>query len=210
MISEWANAHGHEITLYNSFLGELPKDLSFDLLIVLGGPLSANENIDWLDNEKDFIQKALSKDKLILGICLGAQLIAKLLGAKIARNSVKEIGWFPITCADNFLSPTLKVFHWHGETFDLPKDSELLASSEACKNQAFAYKDNVLGLQFHLEMNLDSLNEIITHCSDELVAGKYIQNKRQILGGEANIDETRKVLYDVLDGLALRAKEDKA
>ncbi|MFB3777426.1 MAG: type 1 glutamine amidotransferase [Bryobacteraceae bacterium] len=128
--------------------------------IFMGGPMSANDDFPYIRREIDLIERAAAAGKPMLGICLGAQLIAKALGAGVYRNPVKEIGWYPIrwsqaASADPLLaglSGADTVFHWHGETFDLPRGSELLASSERCRNQAFRWGGGAHGFQFHLEV----------------------------------------------------------
>jgi GMP synthase-like glutamine amidotransferase len=129
-------------------------------LISLGGPVSVNDSLPWLAAEERMIERAVAQDKPVLGVCLGSQLIAKTLGARVYRNPVKEIGWFDIgfTAAaldDGLfagLSGSETVFHWHGETFDLPPGAVLLAGSEACRHQAYRVGAAVYGLQFHLEV----------------------------------------------------------
>lgn len=129
-------------------------------LILMGGPMSANDPDAWVRNELAAIEQALRRSQPVLGICLGAQLLAKALGARVYCNHVREIGWFPIewtpdAAADalfhDFASPET-VFHWHGETFDLPAGSAWLARSERCAHQAFRYGAHAYGLQFHLEV----------------------------------------------------------
>ena len=166
-----------------------PDCSEFDLLVVMGGPMSVNDEHEypWLVPEKQFVRAAVSEGKRLLGICLGAQLIASSLGAPVYASTHKEIGWYPIsgtTPSDNsaFRFPReLEVFHWHGETFDLPEDSVLLASSEGCKNQAFQIGTNIIGLQFHLETTPESARDLVAHCGDELVPARYVQTQSEIL-----------------------------
>src|SRR6185503_16612451 len=121
----------------------------------------------------------------VIGVCLGAQLIAEVLGAKVYKNTYREIGWLPVskTAAAKTshlfsdLPDTMNVFHWHGETFDLPKGATQLLSSEACANQAFSYGDNVLALQFHMEMTSNAIKTISEFCQDELIEGPYIHKE---------------------------------
>ena len=129
-------------------------------LIFMGGPMSANDDLPWLRQELQLISEAVERRQPLLGVCLGAQLIAKALGARVYKNPVKEIGWFDIHLTEVAardplfagIGPTETVFHWHGETFDLPPGAEWLAWSEACRNQAFRASPGVYGLQFHLEV----------------------------------------------------------
>ncbi len=129
-------------------------------LVFMGGPMSANDDLLYLRAELDLIRQAVGKGMPVLGICLGSQLIAKALGARVYRNAVKEIGWAPVCWTSaaredplfRGLSGPETVFHWHGETFDLPEGAEWLAWSGSCRNQAFRYGSGVYGLQFHLEV----------------------------------------------------------
>ena len=200
LILEWANLRNHKIKIFKTFKEEFPAQDNSDLLIVLGGSMSANDNFDWLNKEKALIKSHIDKGKLVLGICLGAQLLAKILGAEVKKNKDKEIGWFPISCDSRFLKNNLTVFHWHGETFDLPDGATLLASSKACKNQAFVFNDNVLGLQFHLEINKESINKIVNGCASELVPGPFVQSAEEILANKKHLDVCREELFDLLDG----------
>jgi GMP synthase (glutamine-hydrolysing) len=130
-----------------------------DALIFMGGPMSANDELPYIRDELDLIREAVSLRKPILGVCLGAQLIAKALGALVYANRVKEIGWYPVHWTDAAAEDPVHeglfgsdvVFHWHNETFDLPPGAELLAYSDACRNQAYRAGENIYGLQFHLE-----------------------------------------------------------
>jgi len=137
--------------------GELERA---DGLVFMGGPMSANDDLPWIRGELALIERAAAAGKPVLGVCLGAQLVAKALGARVYRNPVKEIGWYPVHWTEaarrdallDGLSGPETVFHWHGETFDLPAGAEWLAYSEACRHQAFRVGDNVYGFQFHLEV----------------------------------------------------------
>lgn len=140
-----------------------PNVEKYDGLIVLGGPmcLSQRDNYPHLDTEIEAIRTAMEQQMPILGICLGAQLIAAALQARVHRNPVKEIGWYDVSPTDagrkdplfRFFRSSEKIFQWHGDTFDIPHDAVCLASSPDCANQAFRYGDRVYGLQFHLEVD---------------------------------------------------------
>lgn len=192
-IESWVEAAGYEITNTRFFeAAELPNLTKIDLLVVMGGPMSVNDEGDfpWLVSEKQFIREAINSGKTVLGICLGAQLIASAIGARVYRNDVKEIGWFPIhgmlsnnTSIFSF-PPSMKVFHWHGETFDLPSGATRLAKSNGCENQAFQLGRSVIGLQFHLETTPKAAREIVAHCRDELTPSKYVQSEEEILSAK--------------------------
>jgi GMP synthase-like glutamine amidotransferase len=189
-IRSWLTKTGYTITCTPFFESEkLPAFEEIDLLIVMGGPMSVNEEKihPWLVDEKNFIRQMIMSGKPVLGICLGAQLIASAMGAKVYPNSMKEIGWFPvygIPSADSsvFRFPqSLEAFHWHGETFDLPADATRIAKSDGCENQAFQMGRSVVGLQFHLETTLQSVQDLIIHCRYELIPAPFIQTEAEIL-----------------------------
>lgn len=189
-IEPWLLAAGYEVANTAFYLSsELPVLNEIDLLIVMGGPMSVNdeEEFPWLADEKQFIRNAINAGKPVLGICLGAQLIANALDARVYKNQVKEIGWFPIEKVgpgngNCFSFPrTLDVFHWHGETFDLPEGAHHLARSVSCENQAFQVGACAIGLQFHLETTPESARQMVANCQDELVDGQYIQTEAEIL-----------------------------
>ncbi len=188
-IAEWIQKNDHKVNyskFYENF--KFPNIDDFDLLIVMGGPMSTSDDIKfpWLKEEKKFIKEAIEQGKYILGICLGAQLIAECLGSNVHHNKQKEIGWYSIRKSENsinngLLPEILKTFHWHGDTFDLPKDAILLASSEATENQAFLYKYKIAGLQFHMEVTEESLQSMVSHGKEELVPDKYVQSEDELL-----------------------------
>lgn len=208
-IAAWACKHEHQVSRTALYTDEpLPETDAFDLLIVMGGPMGVYDTIEhtWLIKEKYFIEGALRAGKKVLGICLGAQLMADVLGAKVHPNSHKEIGWHPVEQApatsgtdwaqiipDNFFA-----FHWHGDTFDLPSGAVHLASSEACLHQAFFYPPSALGLQFHLESTVDSIDLLVKHCGHELTDGPYIQNGAQIHSHRKRIPESNQLMERIL------------
>ncbi len=192
-IQPWLEKAGYEITNTRLFESEIMPDPDLiDLLIIMGGPMSVNDekSFPWLGEEKKFIREAIHSGKAVLGICLGAQLIASSMGAAVYQNTEKEIGWFPVqrNSADDaslFRFPqSTTVFHWHGETFNLPKAAKLLAQSQGCKNQAIQIGKSVIGLQFHLETTPESAKEIVLNCRDELKQAKYIQTEAEILSAK--------------------------
>ena len=146
----------------------------------------------------------------MLGICLGAQLIAAALGAPVAPNPEREIGWFPVRfdmapCAASgwqMFPETLTAFHWHGDRFELPAGAHLLAESDACDRQAFAWGRKVLALQFHLETTADTAAALVENCKDELTDGAFIQTPEEMLARPERFFEINRVMDQVLDGMA--------
>jgi GMP synthase-like glutamine amidotransferase len=188
-IRGWLNDHGAEVRYTRFFEGDEPQALDgIDMLIAMGGPMSVNDEaaFPWLEVEKQAIREAIARDVPVLGVCLGAQLIASALGARVHANAVKEIGWFPIQgirageSAFEFSRECL-VFHWHGETFDLPSGAVHLAKSAACEHQAFQVGRHVVGLQFHLEITADGLRDLVENCGNELIRGPYVQPPSELL-----------------------------
>ena len=186
----WLREAGYETGVTRWYSGDFPPDpAEIDLLIVMGGPMSVNdENIyPWLVAEKAYIRRWILADRPLLGVCLGAQLIASSLGARVYPNAVKEIGWFPVTAVTPLpeqafrFPPEQTVFHWHGETFDLPPGAIHLARSTGCERQAFQIGRHVIGLQFHLETTLDTAAALIENCRNELVPAPYIQDEATLL-----------------------------
>jgi len=192
-IASWLSSNRYQVTSTRLFEStEFPLVSDVDLLIIMGGPMSVNDEAElpWLIKEKQFVRAVIDAGKPVLGICLGAQMIANVMGSKIYPNIQKEIGWFPTIAKsfdqDFFRFPQSEiVFHWHGETFDLPRAAKLLASSEACINQAFQIGQNVIGLQFHLETTPESLKEISLYCANEIVEGEFVQSA-QVMASKGN------------------------
>jgi GMP synthase-like glutamine amidotransferase len=208
-IEEWITLSGHSLTSTRFFESAiLPEISDIDWLIVMGGPMSVNDEkqYPWLAAEKRFVRKAVDEGKTVLGICLGSQMVSAALGAKVYQNKEKEIGWFDIelTCfakSDRLfidMPDRIKVFHWHGDTFDLPEKAVHLAFSKGCKNQAYSYKDKVLALQFHLEPTENSLRQMIDAGREELKSGLYVQTEQELLRHGQLIETNREILFTLL------------
>ncbi len=178
-IGLWLQRKKAQVT-YTHFYNDtaLPDLKNIDLIVAMGGPMSVNDEREfpWLVEEKRFIREAIAAGKSVIGICLGAQLIASALGARVYPNAEREIGWWPVYAEPkvpgtfHFPAETL-LFHWHGETFDLPPNAAHLARSEACKHQAFQIGRRAIGLQCHPETILQSAEDMTSGCAGELVAG---------------------------------------
>lgn len=190
-MEDWFSARGDSISctaMYEN--AELPDANDLDMLIVMGGPMGIYdyEQHPWLMKEKAFIRSVIDAEKIVLGVCLGAQLIADVLGGRVSYQGHREIGWFPVQKNPNALSKIahafpeqMEVFHWHGDSFQIPDGAERLASSEACVNQSFVFDDRVLGLQFHCETTINSAKDLIEACTDELDGSPWVQNQDDIL-----------------------------
>ncbi len=209
-IEPWTKSRKYSLKRTHFFSNDaLPALNAFDALIVMGGPMSVHDEHEfpWLKAEKQFIEKAIQAGKKVLGICLGAQLIAHVLGVKVTRNRHKEIGWFPVqktqeaekSAIFKALPSAFQAFHWHGETFEIPRSAIHTLKSEACPHQAFVYQSSVVGLQFHLETTLQSAQALITHCQNELVEAPFIQKASEILSDSHRFKTIHSLLDSFLD-----------
>jgi len=212
-IGTWLRARGAALSTSRSWAGDpLPGPESFDWLVVMGGAMNADEESrhSWLADEKRAIERAIAARKHVLGICLGSQLIARVLGAEVTRNRDVEIGWFPIertqgavaSAVGRALPARAEVFHWHGDTFDLPEGAVQLARSAACEQQGFAYGERVLALQFHPEMTPESVLAFAEGGADELVPGAFIQKREALLADAARFARLEALLGHVLEAFA--------
>jgi GMP synthase-like glutamine amidotransferase len=207
-IGVWAGKHGHTMQVCHLYRGDaLPALDAFDLLLVMGGEMNIYEYrvYPWLKPERELIQAALGAGKRVIGICLGAQLIADALGARVAQNPEYEIGWLPVAFGAEgqklfpALPETATVLHWHGDAFDLPKGATRLASSVGCPEQGYAIPGKCLGLQFHLEVD-PALVKLYVEGQGHWPKGPYAQSPEMILAEAGKYHETnRKFLHGLLD-----------
>jgi GMP synthase-like glutamine amidotransferase len=210
----WFRAGGATLRSTHLYRGDaLPELASYDWLVLMGGGMSVNDEatLPWLVPEKELVRSAIAAGKRVLGVCLGAQLIASALGAKVYRNHAKEIGWWPLQreagAATHPLGKVLpdgaEVFHWHGETFDLPNGAVRLARSEACLNQAISVGPRVLGLQFHLETTEASARELIAGSAADLQnPGPFVQTAEAMLARPERFVALNAQMTRVLEALA--------
>ncbi|MDE3399589.1 MAG: GMP synthase [Coxiella burnetii] len=209
-IEVWATQKSYDLSGTHVYKGEkLPRALNFDCLILMGGPQSPfkTDKYPYLLDEIQFVKKDLAGNKKILGICLGAQLIAEALGAKTLHSPYKEIGIYPIQTLpeatdDPFFSKLPKSFdvmHWHNDMPGIPKDVVLLAKGEGCPHQAFRYGDRVYGFQFHMELTLSVIEEMIEKYRGDLEPGKFVRTKEEML--HSNYNEVNAKMFTFLDYL---------
>ncbi len=188
-LADVLEAHGIPWTLVAVDRGEpIPDRLDgYSGLVFMGGPMSVNDDLDWIGRELALIRQAAQVDLPVLGHCLGGQLISKALGGSVGPNPVKEIGWLDVERVDSpaasdwlqDLPPRLPVFHWHGETFTVPDGASLILKSDHCAHQAFV-KGNILAMQCHIEMTSDQVPEWAKLYGHELVASESVQNATEM------------------------------
>jgi len=216
-IGAWAKERGLAVSRTPLFERDvMPGPDDFDWLVVMGGPMGVHgeRRFPWLAAEKRLIGEAIAAGKIVLGVCLGAQLIADVMGARIHRHSHREIGWFPVRLtAEGEASPLFgalprefTAFHWHGDTFDIPAGAVRTAESEGCVNQAFEYEGRVVGLQFHLESTAGSVKALVANCREEIVEGPYAQSEARILSPRESTVGLNAIMDRLLDGLAGKAE----
>lgn len=201
---------GYSLSSTHWYRGDAAPDVgSFDALIVMGGPMGIYDEAiyPWLADEKILIKETIAAGKTVLGICLGAQLIADVLGGKVTRNPHKEIGWLPININPAAAAHPIaqifarypEVFHWHGDTFALPPGAVHLASSEGCANQAYVVQDQIYGFQFHLETTRASAQALIEHCTGDIDGSRYTQSAQAILADSEKFARINRAMSEVIE-----------
>jgi GMP synthase (glutamine-hydrolysing) len=209
-VSHWAEARGVPMTatcLYDT--PSLPAVADFDVLLIMGGPMNIYEDdrYGWLKPEKRLIADAIAAGRIVVGICLGAQLVADALGARVQPNLWREIGWLPVRRSDSAgalgeaLPAVWEAFHWHGDTFDLPAGAAHLAASTACAQQGFVFDERVLALQFHLETTPESARALIAHCGHDIDGGPFVQTAARMLADPARFARANALMHRLLDRL---------
>ena len=211
-IEPWARKRGHSFALVRVNEGEpLPHTRELDWLVVMGGPMGASDEtaFPWLAAEKRLIRDAISRGRLVLGICLGAQLVANALGGSVYAGESREIGWHEVratraAASSRFFAgfPAIfPAFHWHGDTFEIPAGAMRTAESAAYPNQAFEYGSAVVALQFHLEATPRSVARLVDACGHELDGSKHVQSAAEILNPGAPFATTSALLEAVLEAM---------
>lgn len=211
-IEGWLTANGHSISstrLYEE-AAVMPSVHEFDGLVIMGGPMNVNEGQEhpWLGPEKELIREAIGAGKKIIGICLGAQLIAAAAGGKVFANTEKEIGWFPVNFQSSLadwlgrdLKPEQIFFHWHGDTYTLPGGFINHASTKACHQQLYTSGDNIAGIQFHPEMTVAGVESLVKHDGDELQEKPFIQTEQTILSTVEHFEKSHAFMALLLERL---------
>jgi GMP synthase-like glutamine amidotransferase len=212
-IALWAKERGHPLAHTRIFAGDpLPDPGAYDLLLVMGGPMSVHDELEfpWLAAEKQCLKLAVARGRGVLGVCLGAQMLSEVLGGEVTKNAQREIGWHPVRLtpwavrnpAFAGIPEEFTAFHWHGETFSVPRGASLIAESDACANQAFAVGGNLVGLQFHFETTAESMEKLIEHAASDLVPGPYVQPPEQMRTGAKHLEGLKGMLHGLLDNMA--------
>jgi len=202
-IGQWARLRGISYRLIRCW-ENAPLEAD-DLLVVLGGSMSAYDDVDFLHREIEFLRQRIHNGGKIFGICLGAQLLARAMGASVYSSNTREAGWRDIEILPHPLTanlkPKIKVFHWHGDTFDLPKGCIRIATNDAFSNQAFATPDGrIVATQFHFETTAESMNALLDADGSYLdFDSPYVDNASLIREGAHNSANANKALFELLD-----------
>ena len=204
-IQKWAHLHHHEFYVYHPYqFGILPTAEETDFLVILGGPMSPNDDLPWIKQERQLIKKLLARSVPILGICYGAQQIVKTLGYQVKKAPVKEVGWGPVTVQTDMikgLPHELTVLHWHEEMFEIPQEAKILFSNDNLQNQGFVLGKQAVGLQFHLEPEEDNLKEIVVNDAQYISGSVFQQTAEQIISAPIP-PANEAAMFSILDYLA--------
>ncbi|RMW42508.1 type 1 glutamine amidotransferase [Lactiplantibacillus pentosus] len=202
MIADWAHAHGHTMYVYHPYqFGVLPTADETEMLVILGGPMSPNDDLPWIKQERDLIQQLLDRDVPMFGACYGAQQISKTLGYPVTKAPAKEVGWAPVARQSTVIPgipATMSVLHWHEEMFEIPAGATLLFSSDAVRNQGFVMNHRVVGLQFHFEPAADNVREMVVN-DYRYIAGSVLDQSAKTILQTPIPPENKDILYTILD-----------
>ncbi|QNQ82249.1 type 1 glutamine amidotransferase [Lactobacillus sp. PV037] len=202
-IKSWADKNNYQFYVYHpETFGHLPSAQETDLLVILGGPMSPNDDLTWIKQERELIKEMLKAHKPIFGACFGAQQIAKAVGYEVLDAPYKEVGWAPVYLQDQTipgLPEKLTALHWHQQMFEIPKEAKLLFSSDLVKNQGFLLNDNVIGLQFHFEPEEDNLREIAINDQEYPAENNSLHQTYQEIIKHGVPEENKKIMFKLLD-----------
>lgn len=207
-IRTWCDTHGHELVMTRLYADEpMPSPSEVDALVVMGGPMGVHDDADhpWMKGEKRLIGALLEAQKRVLGVCLGAQMIAHVSGARVYRNRFQEIGWFPVEATPEGvarlgLPRAFSAFHWHGDTFHLPDGAVQLARTDGCEQQMFMLGERVIGIQFHLEVTPDDIAAMCAHAGADLPEGPYVERPEKMKDSSRECASSHRLLEALLDG----------
>ena len=213
IMADWIEEKGHRLEYTRFYENDpLPESSQVDLLIVMGGPMNVFDfhMHAWMQDEIEWVGEFIQSGKPVLGICLGAQILAASLGEEVYPGPEKEIGWHTLQFLPSLgefrifkdLPVSRKVFHWHGDTFNIPKGAMRIASSQLFPNQGFIFDSRIVALQFHLEVTPETVKGMVEHCADELVDGSYIQSAQEIRAESSYFESNQQVLFQFLDYLS--------
>lgn len=202
-IGEWARMRRITYRIIRCWENE-PLEAD-DLLVVLGGSMSAYDDIGFIKNEIEFLRKRIESGGKVFGICLGAQLLASAMGSRVYSSGTREAGWRNIDLMPHLLTDSLDkiqcVFHWHGDTFDLPNDTLQIARNDAFENQAFATANGrIIATQFHFETTAESMEQLLNADGEYLCCDSvYVSDSQTIRQGVSNISKSNQTLFALLD-----------
>jgi GMP synthase-like glutamine amidotransferase len=213
-IGTWAASRGRplrDIFFFREGDSAPPAPAEVDTLVIMGGTMSANDEatLPWIRREKLWVSEVVTSGAKVLGICLGCQILASILGGRVYRNAHREIGWFPVrrteearrTAIGSAIPEVHESFLWHSDTFDIPPGAVRVAASEASVNQGFVWRESVAGVQFHPEMTRDGAAVIVANSAHEIVPGPYVQEAETFLTGPERYAALERVMHAILDRL---------
>ncbi|MBP2057505.1 GMP synthase-like glutamine amidotransferase [Lactobacillus colini] len=202
-IKTWADQNHHEFYVYHpETFGHLPSIDETDLLIILGSPMSPNDDLTWIKQERELIKQMLDRHKPMFGACFGAQQIVKTLGYQVLDAPHKEVGWAPVYLKSKKIPDIpskLSALHWHQQMFEIPKEAELLFVSDLVENQGFLLGDNIVGLQFHFEPEIDNVREIAINDQDYPAEDNDLHQTYQDIIAHGVPEENKSVMFKILD-----------
>lgn len=213
VIAGWAREKGHDLRFTRMYNNEpLPVAGAVDLAVIMGGPMNVYDYhvYPWMEDEIKWVERFIGTGKPVLGICLGAQLIAAALDAEVVPGKEKEIGWHTVEflpALGDFriwrsLPASRKAFHWHGDTFTIPVGATRIASSRAFPNQGFIFGRQVIALQFHLEVTPEDVAGMVSHFREDLTPAPHVQTAREILAEKKHYRENQELMFRLLDYLS--------
>jgi GMP synthase-like glutamine amidotransferase len=209
-LPDWLKEKQIEYRLFRADLeNQWPTVDDFTWLIVLGGGMNVDEEKShpWLVTEKILIQQAIEQKRKVLGLCLGGQLIAEVLGAKVHRHDFWEVGWHSVEIQNahpllHFSSPSLHAFQWHAYRFHLPEGATRIATNPECLDQGFIFRDRVVGLQFHPEADCEWIVECATDTSEEpYPTGPHVQNATDVVAEISHQKPLQNWFYRLLQNM---------